>query len=86
MPTRFSTEAANADVMGEDAPPDGAAGGMPKAQGAGTPRERSGPPGRSQPPITERQTSGGAAESGQAKASENIDSAGFVKDKDSAKP
>jgi hypothetical protein len=42
MPNTFSTQAANADVLGDEAQIDGAPAGMPHEIGAdGTPRERS---------------------------------------------
>lgn len=91
MPTRFSTEAANADVMGEDAQGTGAPEGMTHAIGAdGTPRDRS-----DRPP--QRETKGGDAKAdsepregdakeGDAGPGKDINAAGFVKDKDAAKP
>jgi hypothetical protein len=85
MPKPFSTEAANADVIGSDAP-----AGMPHEIGAdGTPRDRS-------DRTPDNETRGGEAKTGEAKAGEpkegeakpgkDINAAGFVKDKDAAKP
>jgi hypothetical protein len=73
MPIRFPTEAANADILGED--PDPATGPpdhIPKADS--TPRERS-------DRAPERQSSAGEARPGK-----DINAAGFVKDKDLGKP
>jgi hypothetical protein len=89
MPTQFSTEAANADVMGEDAQTPGKPEGMPHAVGAdGTPRD---------PPegAAEREARGGAKaderesaepNAGEAKPGKDINAPGFVKDKDAGKP
>jgi hypothetical protein len=85
MATQFSTEAANADVMGEDAQTPGAPQGMPHAIGAdGTPRDPS-------DRTPEREKRGGDAKadegkSGKAKPGKDINAAGFVKDKDAGKP
>jgi hypothetical protein len=87
MPNQFSNQAANADVMGEDA---GASEGMTHAIGAdGTPRDRS-----ERAPEPDRK--GGDAKADEAKPAEpkaeegkpgkDINAAGFVKDKDAAKP
>ncbi len=77
MPIRFSTEAANADVLGEDHTP-GATPEMPRAVGAdGTPRDRGDRGDRST--KAER-------ESGEAKPGKDINAPGFIKDKDSTKP
>jgi hypothetical protein len=82
MPIRFPTEAANADILGED--PDPATGppeDMPKAVGAdGTPRDR-GDRDRTAERTAERQPG-----SNEAKPGKDINAAGFVKDKDSDKP
>ena len=88
MPNRFSTEAANADAMREDA---GAASGegMTNAIGAdGTPRDRSD---RSRPEKKGGEAKGGDSKSAesmddQAKAGKDVKSAGSVKDKDASKP
>jgi hypothetical protein len=79
MPIRFSTEAANADILGDDAettvPPEG----MPQAVGAdGTPRDREGrkPEREGRPPEAKDE----------AKPGKDINAAGFVKDKDAGKP
>jgi hypothetical protein len=80
MPIRFSTEAANADVLGEDADTRGAPKGMPKAQSAdGTTRRhfsRSTPRGGSSADTTD----------GEPKPGKDINAPGWVKDKDSSKP
>jgi hypothetical protein len=80
MPIRFSTEAANADVLGEDADTGGTPQGMPKAVGAdGTTR-----------PHFSRSTPRGSSSSdspgSEAKPGKDINAPGFVKDKDSSKP
>lgn len=89
MPNRFSTEAANADIMGEDAPIDGAAKESPVAAGAGGALpDRSGP-------MPQRRARRGGAEAQTAKAGEStqaarpgqgLDAAGSIQDKDAAKP
>ncbi len=80
MSIRFSTEAANADVMGEDTP----AAGAPPAK-----PENAGPdvvPGdRPQPPQPERGKPGGR-QSGDVKPGQDINAPGYVKDQDSGKP
>ena len=84
MPNRFSTEAANADAMGEDP---AAFEGLTDEIGAdGTPRDRS-----DRSSQGERQ--GGTAKSGESKPSGSRDEeskpdkdAGTVKDKDAPKP
>jgi len=79
MPIRFSTEAANADVLGDDADT-GAPQGTPRAAGANaTPRQRF-----SRPQYSERKAEDSPAN--QAKPGKDINAAGFVKDKDSGKP
>jgi hypothetical protein len=81
MPIRFSTEAANADVLGEDADTkDTTQAGMSRGVGAdSTPRDRfaRSPKRDSQPEE---------APAGEAKPGKDINAAGFVKDKDAAKP
>ena len=91
MPIRFSTEAANADHMREDAGP-GVPEGMPDAVGAdGTPRDKEDRGVRTKR-STQREAKGGAAREEQsqddaaAKPGKDINAAGFVKDKDSGKP
>jgi hypothetical protein len=80
MPIRFSTEAANADVLGDDADTGAPGEGMPKPVGAdGTPRQRF-----SRPQQGERKS--GDAPANQAKPGKDINAAGFIKDKDSSKP
>jgi hypothetical protein len=85
MPTRFSTEAANADSMGDDTDATtGAPKGMPDEVGAdGTPRDRS-----------DRGSGRGQAEEGgtreprdgEARPGKDINAPGFLKDKNAAKP
>jgi hypothetical protein len=80
MPIRFSTEAANADVLGDDADTGAAPEGMPRAVGAsGRPRQRFS---RSQ----QGERTGEPAPANPAKPGKDINAAGFVKDKDSSKP
>jgi hypothetical protein len=79
MPIRFSTEAANADVLGDDTD-HGTPQGMPKAVDAGgRPRQRF-----SRPQQGERKAEDSTAN--QVKPGKDINAAGFVKDKDSSKP
>jgi len=68
---RFSTVAANADVLGEDTP-------MAQPQGSPAP-----PPGGTAVPRPKRHR---RRESGAAKPGQDINAAGFVKDQDSTKP
>jgi hypothetical protein len=84
MATQFSTEAANADVMGEDGQTPGVPAGMPHAIGAdGTPRDRSD---RAPESATKGgdpkadQTKAGETKEGEAKPGKDINAAGFVKD------
>lgn len=80
MNRRFSTQAANADVLGDDTPsnmPDG----MPEAVGAdGTHRDRRSD--RAAKPEGKSDRSPGT----EVKPGKDINAAGFVKDKDAAKP
>ena len=77
MPIRFSTEAANADFMRDDAETAGASEGVP--QGAdGAPRE----PSARKP---EREIRPPEAKS-EAKPGKDVNAAGFVKDQDADKP
>ena len=79
MPIRFSTEAANADVLGDDADT-GAPEGTPKAVGGDRrPRQRF-----SRPQQGERPS--GEAPANQVRPGKDINAAGFVKDKDSSQP
>ena len=80
MPIRFSTEAANADVLGDDADGGAAPEGMPKPAGADARRRQRFS--RSQ----QAERSADAASADQAKPGVDINAAGFVKDKDSSKP
>lgn len=80
MPIRFSTEAANADILGEDMDTPGTPEGMTRAVGAdGT-----------QPDRYERRPKPGGksadASAGEAKPGKDINAPGFIKDKDAAKP
>jgi len=90
MPNRFTSKAANADVMKDDGQIE-----MPNEIGAdGTPRDRS-----DHTPDTRGDAKAGEAKSAekegeakpaekedQAKPGKDINAAGFVKDKDAAKP
>jgi hypothetical protein len=78
MPIRFSTEAANADILGEDADDPTLAGASPRAQAAprGEDRfERTAP----------RQGRTGASTS-EGKPGKDVNAAGFIKDKDAGEP
>jgi hypothetical protein len=90
MPNQFSNQAANADVMGEDAQSNASPEGMTHAVGAdGTPRDRS-------ERASQGQNKGGEAKAEEAKTVEpkqsdakpgkDINAPGFVKDKDASKP
>jgi hypothetical protein len=90
MPTQFSTEAANADHMSEDAQPAGVSEGMPHPIGAdGKPRNRL-------DRTPQREGRGGEMKANEAKAGEpeevearpgkDINAAGFVKETDRGKP
>jgi hypothetical protein len=75
MPIRFSTEAANADVLGDDSEPSGRR--MPATPGAGG------------PPRNRFERGHGVAAGtagGEPKPGKDINAAGFIKDKDSSKP
>ena len=78
MPIRFSTEAANADILGEDADDPTLAGAAPRARAPhrGEDRfERTAP----------RQGRTGTS-SGEGKPGKDINAAGFIKDKDAGEP
>ena len=79
MPIRFSTQAANADFLGDDTEMTGAPDGIPQAGGAdGTPRGRS---------DRKQEREGRSPEAkGEAKPGKDINAAGFIKDKDAGKP
>ena len=80
MPIRFSTQAANADILGDDTDTTGMPDGMPQAVGAdGTPRDRS-----DRKPERESRRSPEAKD--EAKPGKDINAAGFIKDKDAGKP
>ena len=76
---RFSTVAANADVIGED---------TPMAEPQRTPGEQRQGADDRQPPQRGRlhRERDGAPESGTAKPGQDINAAGFIKDKDAGKP
>jgi hypothetical protein len=79
MNKQFSTQAANADILGDDTP-NATTEGMSDAVGAdGTPRDRADRRQKPQPPNA-------AAPEGDAKPGKDINAPGFVKDKDAAKP
>jgi hypothetical protein len=76
MNMRFSTEAANADVLGEDTP-DAAAEGLSAGVGAdGTPRE----------PKAQPQARSQAKPDGGADTKPNKDAAGLMQDSEAGKP
>jgi hypothetical protein len=76
MPIRFSTEAANADFLGEDPEPGSATNGAATATGDGSgKRER-----QRDRPFTR------SAGSGEVKPGKDINAPGFIKDKDAGKP
>ena len=76
---RFSTVAANADVIGED---------TPMAEPQATPGEqRQGAADRQPPPRGGvRRERDGTPESGAARPGHDINAPGFIKDKDAGKP
>jgi len=77
MNMRFSTQAANADFLGEDAPD--AADGLSEDVGIdGKPRNPTGRPQARTPPGREREA--------EAKLGKDINAAGLVQDKDAGKP
>jgi hypothetical protein len=89
MPNRFTSQAANADSMAEDAQANGATEGMSPAIGAdGTPRDRSDrtQPQTQAPRAKADDAKAQAPQEGEAKPGKDINAAGFVKDKDDAKP
>lgn len=77
MPIRFSTQAANADILGDDAEIGGAREGMPRP--GGTPHER-------HYRTSMRESRGTATQEDAARPGKDINAAGFVKDKDPGKP
>lgn len=78
MPIRFPTEAANADILGDDAENHTSVGseGMPRGKAEGTPEHF-------QRSDKSREARGSG---GEAKPGKDINQAGFVKDKDAGKP
>jgi hypothetical protein len=80
MPIRFSTEAANADILGEDKDGGIAKDGSPERAGAdGNPAE----PGATSPRREPRRA---RKDDGEAKPGQDINAAGFIKDKDAGQP
>src|SRR3954471_24368882 len=79
MPIRFSTEAANADVLGDDADSSTPERSRRAAGADGKLRQRF-----SRPQQGDRKS--GEPQADQAKPGKDINAAGFVKDKDSSKP
>ena len=78
MNTRFSTEAANADVLGEDTP-DAATEGLSAGIGAdGTPRDP-----RALPPADSQAKPAGDAD---AKPGKDVNAAGLMQEKEAGKP
>jgi hypothetical protein len=80
MPIRFPTEAANADILGEDADDQKSAGadGTPRGRPKGAPEHFQ----RSDRARASRGESPGA----EAKPGLDINQAGFMKDQDAGKP
>ena len=77
MPIRFSTEAANADILGEDVDdPTAAAAPRARAPHKGDDRFE-----RTAPRQVRPQTS-----AGEGKPGKDINAAGFIKDKDAGEP
>lgn len=73
MPIRFSTVAANADFLGDDAAPEGAREDLSGAGDAGT-------------TGSDHRAARREPREGEARPGKDINSAGFIKDKDSSKP
>ncbi len=73
MIIRFSTEAANADILGEDTPTEG----LPEAAVGASPSRRS------EPALRER---GGATDRREAKPGQDINAPGFLRERDTSKP
>ncbi|HSV35839.1 MAG TPA: hypothetical protein VLI46_09790 [Ramlibacter sp.] len=75
MPIRFSTVAANADILGDETETHATPEALPQTAGKnGAPRASEARPERAQP------------RSGETKPGQDIHAAGFVKDKDAAEP
>lgn len=74
---RFTTVAANADVIGDDTP-------MAEPQRA--PGEQRRGPARGNEPDGVRRERDGTPESGAARPGQDINAPGFIKDKDAGKP
>lgn len=78
MGIRFSTEAANADVLGEDKDSGNPNEGTPeRAAGDGKSPDRA---------AGSLEGKRGRSDDGEAKPGKDINAAGFIKDKDAAKP
>ena len=75
MPIRFSTEAANADILGEDAD-DPTAAAAPRARA----------PQRSDARFERAAPRQGRSENTEGKPGKDINAAGFIKDKDAGEP
>lgn len=73
MPIRFSTVAANADFLGDDAAPEGAREDLSRSGDAGT-------------AGTDHRAARRAPRESEARPAKDINSAGYVKDKDTSKP
>lgn len=82
MPMRFSTQAANADVMGEDAGPDSSSDTDPRTVAQGRPRSRF----TRSPSPDDKGGKSGNAEDSEGKPGKDINAPGFLKDKDSDQP
>jgi hypothetical protein len=79
MPIRFSTEAANADVLGEDTK----IGATPDATPRGSAASRTRPDRFDRPPKPDKRVD---APGGDVKPGKDINAPGFIKDKDASKP
>ena len=79
MPIRFSTVAANADVLGDDTDSGSSEVGTPERVADGKPTGR---PAKS----PQRETWRGRSEHGSPRPGEDINAAGFIKDQDASKP
>lgn len=80
MPIRFSTEAANADVLGEDTDSGSAKDGTPE------PAVADGKPAGRVAGNPQHDRKRGDNADGEAKPGKDINAAGFIKDKDAGKP
>ena len=84
MPMRFSTQAANADILGDDAE------NKTRPEGAPQPAADDAQRGRGDRAAPRAAGAGenrsGGAEDGEAKPGKDINAASFIKDKDASKP